>query len=99
MAGKKTQDSRFVILRSNMSGVWFGKLVSQTPQSRILTEARRCYSWEGALSCSGLALGGPSKGRICGAVSYVEIDRAPGDEMIDATEAAIAAFAKIPDAT
>ncbi len=98
MATKNT-DSRYVILRSNMSGVWLGKLVEQTPQMRVLTEARRCYSWEGALSCSELAIAGPSGGRICGAVSRVEIDRSPGDEMLDATEAAVAAFAAIPAAT
>lgn len=95
MATKKS-DPRYVILRSNMSGVWFGKLEEQTALSRVLTEARRCWEWEGALSCSGLALHGPTGGRIIGAVARVEIDRAPGDEMIDASEAAVEAFARTP---
>ena len=99
MATKKNDFGfRYVILRSNMSGVWLGKLAEQTSQSRVLTEARRLYSWDGALTCSELALSGPTGGRICGPVSRVEIDRAPGDEMIDATEAAVAAFAKLPAA-
>ncbi len=103
MTTKKKSDSgfRYVILRSNMSGVWFGKLAdcqSSQSLSRVLTEARRLYSWDGALTCSELALAGPTVGRVCGAVSRVEIDRAPGDEMIDATEAAVAAFAKLPAA-
>ena len=99
MATKKTeQTNRLVILRSNMSGVWFGRLAEQDAQSRVLTEARRCWEWDGALSCSNLALHGPAGGRILGAVSRVEIDRAPGDEMIDASEAAVAAFAKMPAA-
>ena len=88
----------FVIVRSNMSGVWMGRLLTQTQSSRVLTEARRCYAWEGALSCSELATCGPSGGRVCGPVSRVEIDRAPGDEMITMTEAAILAFSKIPAA-
>ena len=103
MTTKKTAaatapENRFVILRSNMSGVWFGRLAESTSQSRVLTEARRCYGWEGALSCSELALAGPTGGLICAAVSRVEVDRAPGDEMLDASEAAVAAFATAPAA-
>lgn len=86
--------TRFVVVRSNMSGVWFGEIVSQTKQSITLRGARRVYEWDGGrLTCSELANLGPGKGsRICAAVSYVQIDREGGMEVIDCHERAAEAF-------
>lgn len=95
MATKKSTE-RFVILRSNISGVWFGRLVESSPQSRILADARRAWNWQGAISCSELAITGPTGGKISGPVSRVEVDRGPGDEMCDASEAAVKAWALVP---
>lgn len=54
-----------VVVRSNMSGVWLGTLAAAEGDSRLLKNARRAWSWEGAASCSGLATTGPEGGRIC----------------------------------
>lgn len=56
---------KHVVVRSNMSGVWLGKLVAAEGETRLLRDARRAWSWEGAASCSGLAMKGPDGGRIC----------------------------------
>lgn len=56
---------KIVVIRSNMSGVWFGVLTAAEGESRLLKDARRAWSWEGAASCSGLATTGPEGGRIC----------------------------------
>ena len=87
--------ARFVVLRSNVAGVHFGQLVNSKsePGARVLKNARRAWSWQGALSCSELATKGPGKGsRICAQVSRVTITIAPGDEMIDATPEAVKAW-------
>ena len=53
-----------VVVRSHMSGVWWGRLSGVAGGVLVLTDARRAWSWTGALSCSGLALRGPTGGRI-----------------------------------
>lgn len=88
-----------VIVRSSLSGVWYGDLESTegTPDGleRVtLRGARRVWSWEGALSCSGLAAHGPREAKIAPAVDV----RISGVcEVIDCTPEAIAAFAAIPE--
>jgi hypothetical protein len=83
-----------VVLRSSMSGVWFGTLVSETRTSRTLLNARRARTWQGPVSCGGLALHGPTGGEIEAPVPQVTIDRAPGDEMIYCTAEATAVWTK-----
>ena len=63
---------KMIVVRSNMSGVWLGKLKKYYLPSVggglgvvVLTEARRAWEWKGAASCSGLATRGPSDGKIC----------------------------------
>lgn len=67
MGAKKQR--QFVIVRSSPSGVWFGVLesVEGTPDGLervVLSDARRCWQWTGAGSCSGLAAHGPLGGKI-----------------------------------
>ena len=88
---------RFVIIRSNMSGVWFGRLLEETAQTRVLDRARKIYDWEGALSTSDLACSGPTGGRILRPVKLT-LDRAPGDECIDCSEEAVRVFQALPEA-
>ena len=88
-----------VIVRSNQSGVWFGRLVSAvgTPDGyeRVeLAGARRIWSWEGAGSCSGLAAHGPRAGKIAPAVDAVVSGVC---ERLAAAPAAVKAFAAIPE--
>lgn len=54
----------WVVVRSNMSGVWSGRFGGATEDGRsvLLHEAVRAWSWEGALSCSELAITGPGDG-------------------------------------
>ena len=89
---------RHVVFRSNMSGVWFGRLVkSADARVRVLRDARRAYEWEGALTCSELASKGPGAGsRICGVVRRVQIQRADGDELLDVTPEAVKAWTASP---
>lgn len=49
----------YVVVRANLAGVFFGKLSSGIGASTIvLTDARRIWSWEGALCCVTLAVNG-----------------------------------------
>lgn len=54
-----------VVIRSSLSGVWLGTLVSREGDVVRLRDARRAWYWQGAASCSGLATRGPSGGKIC----------------------------------
>lgn len=66
---KKTARRIMVIVRANDSGVWHGTLSSKTSTEIVLTKARRLWSWEGALSCSEIAISGITGGRISPPVS------------------------------
>lgn len=59
---------RWVVVRSSASGVWWGRLLSAEGDTVLLAEARRCWHWTGADSCSGLALRGPTGDRIASPV-------------------------------
>ncbi len=90
---------RYVVVRNNQSGVWFGVLASEegAPLTKLLN-ARRAWSWEGALSCSGLANHGPSGGKIDAPVIDVTMRAEHDCEMITATEAAREAWYAAPAA-
>ena len=97
MATTDSRGARYVVVRNNQSGVWFGVLASDegAPLTKLLN-ARRAWSWQGALSCSALANRGPSGGEIEAPVIQV-IMRAEHDvEIIDATEAARKAWYHAP---
>ena len=82
---------RYVVIRSNLAGVHFGRLVRDRDGQRVLRDARRAWSWKGALSCSELAVTGPGEGsRICVTVPRVTLTIATGDEMTDCTPEAVA---------
>jgi hypothetical protein len=56
----KTNMEKFVIIRSNMSGVFAGTLVEQDNVNRCvkLRDAIRCWYWHGAFTLSQLAMEG-----------------------------------------
>ena len=88
---------RNVVVRSSQSGVWFGLLVRREGGDVTLRGARRAWLWKGALSCSELARTGPQGGsRICGAVSRAIVLGCT--EILDATDAAAQAWARMPEA-
>lgn len=64
---------KLVLVRSGQSGVWVGHLVAQTDHVVTLSEARKVHYWTGAGATSGLALTGPSGGRICPPVPEVDV--------------------------
>jgi hypothetical protein len=56
---------RNVVIRANMSGVWFGTLVHIDAHTVDLENAKRVWSWEGgALSCSEIAIDGITGGKL-----------------------------------
>lgn len=53
-----------VLLRCQLSGVWFGEVMDRD-ESTITIIGRRIWSWpNGALDCSSLAVYGPTSARI-----------------------------------
>ena len=92
--------SKFVIIRSDKSGVWFGRALRDAGRAGrpcwVLADARRCWAWEHAAapgSCTELALSGPgAEATICQAIERVEIVIAEGDERLACSDAARAAF-------
>lgn len=83
---------RRVVVRSHLSGVWFGTLVAKNGTELTLTNARRFYSWSGALTVATIATSGAgSASRLCAPVNtiisdFVEINDA-SDEAVKALEA------------
>ena len=86
--------AKYVVLRSNMSGVWAGILRSDPKEGVwVLHKARRACTWSGALSCSELAVFGPGpESAIAVCVSEVMIITSPGDECLSMEDAAIKAW-------
>lgn len=56
---------KYVMIRSNRSGVFAGTLDQLDGSSVILKDARRMWSWQGAASLSQLAEEGTSKPEDC----------------------------------
>ena len=91
---------RFVIIRSSVSGVHFGEQradpVMQPNGLRLVTlfGSRRIHYWEGAGSCSGLAVYGPRSGRVAAPIDGAEI----GDvcEILPCAAAAVEQIGKQP---
>ena len=88
LVGKK------VVVRSHLSGVWHGTLESCAGSGIVLTTARRAWYWEGAGSCSGLAITGPSGGKITPPVVRVILNEYV--EMVESSLSASEQWAKVP---
>ncbi len=73
-----------VILRSDIAGVFYAKLLkSKDPSVYLLAEARKVWTFEGCQHCEGLALIGPDSrsSQISGPVKCA-VRRADGDQII-----------------
>lgn len=55
----------FSVIRCDRSGVFYGKVLSLEYQTAIVVSCRRIYWWEGAASCTQLALDGTSEPAKC----------------------------------
>lgn len=62
---QQTTKLDWVLVRSNMAGVLFGQLYNKNGSEYTLKNARRIWSWQGALDCSVLATLGPGKPNEC----------------------------------
>ena len=51
-------DDKYVIVRADRAGVFFGKIKERTGDEVVMTEVRRIWYWNGAASISQLAMEG-----------------------------------------
>lgn len=92
--------NKMVIVRSSQSGVHFGELVKAEVSGGngtaevLLKDARRIWSWVGAGSCTGLAVHGPTGGKITPPASEVAVMGCC--EVLLATPQAVEAIGQIP---
>jgi hypothetical protein len=54
----KIQNGSFVLIRTYSAGVHFGTLLERNGKEVVLKDARRLWSWSGALSLSEIAMNG-----------------------------------------
>jgi hypothetical protein len=75
MATKKKLDVKYVVVRSNMSGVWIGTLVKRDGRDVTLKDAQKIWRWRGANTTSELALQGcvPEYSRVARVVEEVTV--------------------------
>lgn len=87
---KENLKGKYVIVRGDRSGVFFGILENQNGQEIELKECRRLWYWDGACSISELALNGTAKPNDCKfTVTIDEILLIDGIEIIPCTDKAI----------
>ncbi len=87
---------KYVIVRSNLSGVWAGYLHERNGQEITLKNARRLWYWSGAASCSQLAVDGVSNHKECKFPCEVEeVMLSQWVEIIPATPKAQESIAKV----
>lgn len=61
-----------VVIRHNLSGVWFAKSVERDGDDLVLKGARRAHMWYESIDCTDLALHGPGPAsRVTGETSVV----------------------------
>jgi len=86
------------LVRTYSAGVFLGTVAERDGKEVRLTNARRIWYWEGAASLSQLANDGTSKPNKCKFPAPVaEVLLTEVIEIIQATEAAIASIAAVPE--
>lgn len=55
----------YSIIRADRAGVFIGKIISETGNTLVITNARRLYYWSGALDVVTIAANGVSKPSNC----------------------------------
>lgn len=98
---KKTATKKpYVIVRTYAMGVFAGYLEkNSTETKKILSKARRLYSWAGAASLSQMATDGTSNPSGCKfptPVDSVELTSPQGFEILKVTDRAKASIASVP---
>lgn len=86
---KKKKGMEYVVVRTYSAGVHSGYIQKKKGKEVTLVESRRLYYWEGAFTCSELALNGVSKPDSCKfAPELPLIELTEAIEVIPATEKA-----------
>ena len=94
------QIGQYVIVRSSSAGVFAGELDDRIAQEVTLRNARRLWYWDGAASCSELAVRGVSKPKSCKFPPAVpEIVLTEAIEIIAATPEARESIEAVPEWT
>ena len=89
---------KICLVRTYSAGVFLGTVAERNGKEVRLTDARRIWYWEGAASLSQLANDGTSKPNKCKFPAPVaEVLLTEVIEIIQATEAAIASIAAVPE--
>ena len=78
-----------IIARVNNAGVFFGTLESVNADFTKMTEVRRIYYWEGALSVTHIAVDGITGGKVTVAAASVEFLTSNIIELVECAEKAI----------
>ena len=97
MRAKQKHRMEYVIVRSNMAGVFAGYLREETGNVVVLEDARRIWYWAGAASLSQLAMEGTKKPDECRfPVEMFEVKIFDVIEIIPCTEEARQSIANVP---
>lgn len=95
---KENLKGKYVIVRGDRSGVFFGILENQNGQEIELKECRRLWYWDGACSISELAVNGTAKLNNCKfTVTIDEILLIDGIEILPCTEKAIESIKSVKE--
>lgn len=95
---KEELKGKYVIVRGDRSGVFFGILENQNGQEVELKECRRLWYWDGACSISELALNGTARPDNCKfTVTIDNILLIDGIEVIPCTERAIESIQSVKE--
>jgi hypothetical protein len=96
-SSKKVTDPRYVIVRTQSAGVFFGELASKVASQVTLKNARRLWYWSGAASLSQLAMEGTKNPSNCKFPVAVEKQEILGViEVLDTTVAAQESIKAVP---
>lgn len=92
------EKEKFVIVRGDRSGVFFGILENRTGTEVKLSKCRRLWYWEGAASISQLAVDGTANPDKCKfTVSVEEIQILDAIEVISCTQKAVSSIKAVEE--
>lgn len=95
---KESLKGKYVIVRGDRSGVFFGIFENRNGQEVELKECRRIWYWDGACSISELALNGTARPENCKfTVTVDEILLIDAIEIISCTEKAIESIKSVKE--
>lgn len=91
-------DIKYVIVRGDRSGVFFGEFVERKGQEVKLANCRRLWAWEGACSISQLAVDGTKKPDDCRfTVTVKEIEILDAVEIINCEDKAVKSIMSVKE--